>query len=103
MTRVRKVHGRLVVMMGGLPVRVEMRRDGIWFREKHSRRPTRLTFHEAFDGSLGQRLLPLAIESPTPANAGDGAQTMKVGQDRAPAARAPEMAGWAAPAADCVH
>jgi hypothetical protein len=59
-TRTRKVHGRLVMTLGGQQVRVEMRRDGIWFRPRHSRKPTRLTFHEAFDGSLGQKLLPLA-------------------------------------------
>lgn len=56
----RKVHGRLVMVIGGQAVRVEMRRDGIWFRAKHSRKPSRLTFHEAFDASLGQKLLPLA-------------------------------------------
>jgi hypothetical protein len=65
-TRRRKVYGRLVVRIGGRDVRVEMRRDGIWLREKHSRRLKKLTFHEAFDASLGQKLLPLAIESPTP-------------------------------------
>ena len=59
MTRVRKVHGRLVVTLGGQVVRVEMRRDGIWFRPRYARRPARLTFHEAFDSAQGQRLLPL--------------------------------------------
>ena len=59
-TRRRKVHGRLVITIAGQPVKVEMRRDGIWFRAKHSRRPTRLTFHEAFSVAQGQKLLPLA-------------------------------------------
>jgi hypothetical protein len=58
-TRRRKVYGRLTMTLGGQVVKIEMRRDGIWFRAKHSRRPTRLTFREAFDGSLGQKLLPL--------------------------------------------
>jgi hypothetical protein len=58
-TCTRKVHGRLTMTIGGKQVRVEMRRDGIWFREKHSRKPTRLTFHEAHATSLGQKLLPL--------------------------------------------
>ena len=60
----RKVHGRLVMVIGGQAVRVEMRRDGIWFLPKHSRKgspeQTRLTFHDAHATSLGQKLLPLA-------------------------------------------
>lgn len=87
--RKRKVHGRLVMVMGGKVVKIEMRRDGIWFRAKHSRRPTRLTFHEAFDGSLGQKLLPLKIESPPAEERFDEGANAKVGQVRAPVARAP--------------
>jgi hypothetical protein len=58
-TRTRHIYGRLTMTLGGQVVRVEMRRDGIWFREKHSRKPTRLTFHDAHAASLGQQLLPL--------------------------------------------
>jgi len=57
--RPRRVFGRVRTIYDGKPWTLELTKAGLSARQKHSRKPVRLTLSALIDLATGQRILPL--------------------------------------------